>query len=145
MVGWNPRSSNSSKIRSLLGGGCLTFFGVGSGALGGLTPASSIQVPALSGRMRFASHLLKGGNPVFGCRMGREQVVEALTVQRIDDEHVGGRRIALGIGVDHPMSLEDIGDKFGLTRERVRQIKDKAISKLRTTSKSRVLKAYLGS
>ena len=37
-----------------------------------------------------------------------------------------------GIGVDHPMSLEDIGEKFNLTRERVRQIKDKAITKLRT-------------
>ncbi len=36
-----------------------------------------------------------------------------------------------GIGVDHPMSLEDIGDRFSLTRERVRQIKDKAITKLR--------------
>src|SRR5215475_4841040 len=36
-----------------------------------------------------------------------------------------------GIGVDHPMSLEDIGEKFSLTRERVRQIKDKAITKLR--------------
>ena len=37
-----------------------------------------------------------------------------------------------GIGVDHPMSLEDIGDRFSLTRERVRQIKDKAITKLRS-------------
>jgi len=49
-----------------------------------------------------------------------------------------------GIGVDHPMSLEDIGSKFGLTRERVRQIKDKAITKLRTTSRSKQLKNYLG-
>jgi RNA polymerase primary sigma factor len=38
-----------------------------------------------------------------------------------------------GIGVDHPMSLEDIGEKFNLTRERVRQIKDKAITKLRAS------------
>jgi len=50
-----------------------------------------------------------------------------------------------GIGVEHPMSLEDIGEKFGLTRERVRQIKDKAINKLRTTSRSKHLKTYLGS
>jgi RNA polymerase primary sigma factor len=49
-----------------------------------------------------------------------------------------------GIGVDHPMSLEDIGDKFNLTRERVRQIKDKAITKLRTNSRSRALRGYLG-
>ena len=37
-----------------------------------------------------------------------------------------------GIGVDHPMSLEDIGERFSLTRERVRQIKDKALTKLKT-------------
>ncbi|MBO9152340.1 MULTISPECIES: sigma-70 family RNA polymerase sigma factor [Chitinophaga] len=49
-----------------------------------------------------------------------------------------------GIGVEHPMSLEDIGEKFGLTRERVRQIKDKAITKLRTTSRSKLLRNYLG-
>ncbi|MCW3461843.1 sigma-70 family RNA polymerase sigma factor [Chitinophaga nivalis] len=49
-----------------------------------------------------------------------------------------------GIAVEHPMSLEDIGEKFGLTRERVRQIKDKAITKLRTTSRSKLLRNYLG-
>jgi RNA polymerase primary sigma factor len=49
-----------------------------------------------------------------------------------------------GIGVDHPMSLEDIGDKFNLTRERVRQIKDKAITKLRSNSRSKQLRTYLG-
>ncbi len=49
-----------------------------------------------------------------------------------------------GIGQDHPMSLEDIGDKFNLTRERVRQIKDKAITKLRTNSRTPELKSYLG-
>lgn len=50
-----------------------------------------------------------------------------------------------GIAVKHPMTLEDIGEHFGLTRERVRQIKDKAIHKLRTTARSKALKAYLGS
>jgi RNA polymerase primary sigma factor len=49
-----------------------------------------------------------------------------------------------GIGVDHPMSLEDIGEKFNLTRERVRQIKDKAITKLRTATRCKLLKSYLG-
>jgi RNA polymerase primary sigma factor len=49
-----------------------------------------------------------------------------------------------GIGVDHPMSLEDIGAKFNLTRERVRQIKDKAINKLKTTTRSQQLRVYLG-
>jgi RNA polymerase primary sigma factor len=49
-----------------------------------------------------------------------------------------------GIGVDHPMSLEDIGDRFNLTRERVRQIKDKAITKLRSNSRCKMLRSYLG-
>jgi RNA polymerase primary sigma factor len=49
-----------------------------------------------------------------------------------------------GIGVDHPLSLEDIGERFNLTRERVRQIKDKAITKLRTTQKDDLLRSYLG-
>ena len=49
-----------------------------------------------------------------------------------------------GIGIDHPMTLEDIGEKFNLTRERVRQIKDKAITKMRTNSRSRELRGYLG-
>jgi RNA polymerase primary sigma factor len=49
-----------------------------------------------------------------------------------------------GIGVDHPMSLEDIGEKFNLTRERVRQIKDKAITKLKTNTRTRILRTYLG-
>lgn len=48
-----------------------------------------------------------------------------------------------GIGVDHPMSLEDIGERFNLTRERVRQIKDKAITKLRTTNRCNLLRTYL--
>jgi RNA polymerase primary sigma factor len=49
-----------------------------------------------------------------------------------------------GLGIDHPLSLEDIGERFSLTRERVRQIKDKAITKLRTTSKCNLLRSYLG-
>lgn len=49
-----------------------------------------------------------------------------------------------GIGVDHPMSLEDIGERFNLTRERVRQIKDKAITKLRATNRVNLLRTYLG-
>ncbi|MDX1936249.1 MAG: RNA polymerase sigma factor RpoD/SigA [Flavihumibacter sp.] len=49
-----------------------------------------------------------------------------------------------GIGIDHPMTLEDIGERFSLTRERVRQIKDKAITKLKTTNRSQILRSYLG-
>jgi len=48
-----------------------------------------------------------------------------------------------GIGTDRPMSLEDIGRKFDLTTERVRQIKDKAITKLRTAKTFNLLRSYL--
>ena len=49
-----------------------------------------------------------------------------------------------GIGQEDPLSLEDIGHKFNLTRERVRQIKDKAITRLKSASRSRLLRVYLG-
>lgn len=49
-----------------------------------------------------------------------------------------------GIGIDHPLSLEDIGERFGLTRERVRQIKDKALSKMRAASGTEQLRSFLG-
>ncbi len=49
-----------------------------------------------------------------------------------------------GLSTNHPFSLEEIGEKFNLTRERVRQIKDKALQRLRHTSRSKILKSYLG-
>jgi len=49
-----------------------------------------------------------------------------------------------GIGLNHALSLEEIGNKFDLTRERVRQIKEKAIRRLRHNSRNKLLKAYLG-
>jgi RNA polymerase primary sigma factor len=45
--------------------------------------------------------------------------------------------------MDRPLSLEDIGHKFDLTTERVRQIKDKAITKLRTVKTFNLLRGYL--
>ncbi|GAB5539449.1 MAG: RNA polymerase sigma factor RpoD/SigA [Salibacteraceae bacterium] len=53
-------------------------------------------------------------------------------------------RLFFGIGMNHGLTLEEIGDKFDLTRERVRQIKEKAIRRLRQNSRSRLLKMYLG-
>ena len=53
-------------------------------------------------------------------------------------------RLFFGIGLNHGLTLEEIGAKFDLTRERVRQIKEKAIRRLRHKSRSRLLKAYLG-
>ncbi len=53
-------------------------------------------------------------------------------------------RLYFGIGADHPFTLEEIGEIFQLTRERVRQIKEKAIQRLRHNSRSKILRKYLG-
>lgn len=53
-------------------------------------------------------------------------------------------KLFYGLNGKMPLSLDEIGDRFDLTRERVRQIKEKAIRRLRHTSRSRMLKTYLG-
>jgi RNA polymerase primary sigma factor len=53
-------------------------------------------------------------------------------------------KLYFGLDGTHPMTLEEIGEKFDLTRERVRQIKEKAIRRLKHTSRSKILKTYLG-
>ena len=73
----------------------------------------------------------------------RKEIERSLNT--LTDRQADVIKLYFGIGIEHPMSLEDIGDKFGLTRERVRQIKDKAINKLRSVNRSKLLKNYLGS
>jgi RNA polymerase primary sigma factor len=53
-------------------------------------------------------------------------------------------KLYYGLEKENPLTLEEIGEKFKLTRERVRQIKEKAIRRLKHASKSKILKAYLG-
>jgi RNA polymerase primary sigma factor len=53
-------------------------------------------------------------------------------------------RLYFGLDQEHSLTLEEIGEKFNLTRERVRQIKEKAIRRLRHASRSKQLRAYLG-
>ncbi len=53
-------------------------------------------------------------------------------------------KLYFGLDGHHPMTLEEIGEKFDLTRERVRQIKEKAVRRLKHTSRSKILKTYLG-
>lgn len=72
----------------------------------------------------------------------RDEIERSLST--LTDRQKEVLKFFFGLGLEHPLSLEDIGEQFGLTRERVRQIKDKAISKLRSTSRSRLLKNYLG-
>ncbi|MCD6111855.1 MAG: RNA polymerase sigma factor RpoD/SigA [Bacteroidales bacterium] len=53
-------------------------------------------------------------------------------------------KLYFGLNGAHPYTLEEIGEQFDLTRERVRQIKEKAIRRLKHTSRSKILKSYLG-
>ena len=68
-----------------------------------------------------------------------ERAVSTLTQREADVI-----RLYFGLNGSHPMTLEEIGEKFDLTRERVRQIKEKAIRRLRHASRSKALRAYLG-
>ena len=53
-------------------------------------------------------------------------------------------KLYFGLGMKHPFTLEEIGEELTLTRERVRQIKEKAIKKIQFTTRCRILKTYLG-
>ena len=68
-----------------------------------------------------------------------ERALETLTPREADVI-----KLYFGLGNHHPMTLEEIGETFDLTRERVRQIKEKAIRRLKHTSRSKILKTYLG-
>jgi RNA polymerase primary sigma factor len=72
----------------------------------------------------------------------RKEIERSLSTLSVREADVV--RLFFGIGLVHPMSLEEIGDRFELTRERVRQIKEKAIRKLKHNSRCKLLKAYLG-
>ena len=69
------------------------------------------------------------------------EIEKALTT--LTDREAEVISLYFGINREHPMTLEEIGRRFGLTRERVRQIKEKAIRRLRHTSRSRPLRTYL--
>ncbi|MGD0342962.1 MAG: sigma-70 family RNA polymerase sigma factor [Bacteroidales bacterium] len=53
-------------------------------------------------------------------------------------------KLYFGLGMKHPFTLEEIGEELNLTRERVRQIKEKAIKRIQFTTRCRILKSYLG-
>ncbi len=80
-----------------------------------------------------------------------EETFEKALTQSIDDALGGLKereakilRLYFGLGDSEPMTLEQIGEVLNITRERVRQIKEKALSRLRHVSRARALESYLG-
>jgi RNA polymerase primary sigma factor len=62
----------------------------------------------------------------------------------LDEREAEVIRLSFGIGTDQKVTLEEIGEKFNLTRERIRQIKEKALRKIKNLKRARGLKDYLG-
>ena len=107
----------------------------------------SMDAPLVEGEDSNLYDVLKSGespNPDKGLlheslKTEIESSLETLTPREADVV-----RLYFGLGEQHAMTLEEIGETFDLTRERVRQIKEKAIRRLKHTSRSKILKTYLG-
>lgn len=107
----------------------------------------SMDAPLVEGEDSNLYDVLKSGespNP------DRELMNESLRIeieralQTLTPRETDVIRLYFGLGGQHAMTLEEIGETFDLTRERVRQIKEKAIRRLKHTSRSKILKTYLG-
>lgn len=72
----------------------------------------------------------------------RREIERSLTALTVRESEIV--RMFYGLNGIHALTLDEIGEKFDLTRERVRQIKEKAIRRLRHTTKSKFLQSYLG-
>lgn len=72
------------------------------------------------------------------------QIEVQRALKTLSDREAEVIKLYFGLDREHPLTLEEIGERFSLTRERVRQIKEKAIRRLRHTSRSRMLRSYLG-
>ncbi|MBI5060058.1 RNA polymerase sigma factor RpoD/SigA [candidate division KSB1 bacterium] len=72
----------------------------------------------------------------------RQEIERALST--LSEREAEVVRLYFGLGREHPLTLEEIGELFKLTRERVRQIKEKALRRLRHASRSKALRTYLG-
>ena len=107
----------------------------------------SMDAPLVEGEDSNLYDVLKSGespNPDKGLlheslKTEIERALETLTPREADVV-----RLYFGLAEAHAMTLEEIGETFDLTRERVRQIKEKAIRRLKHTSRSKILKTYLG-
>ena len=107
----------------------------------------SMDAPLIEGENSNLYDVLKSGespNPDRNLvheslRIEIERALDTLTPREADVV-----KLYFGLGEHQPMTLEEIGETFDLTRERVRQIKEKAIRRLKHTSRSKILMTYLG-
>ena len=95
---------------------------------------------------KFLDVFVNDDNPVTDSSLMKESLAKEIqrSLSTLTEKERDVVNLFYGIGMNHGLTLEEIGTKFDLTRERVRQIKEKAIRRLKHTSRSKLLKAYLG-
>jgi len=96
--------------------------------------------------MKFIDVFIDEDTPVTDAGLMRESLAREIqrSLATLTEKERDVVNLYYGIGMNHGLTLEEIGAKFDLTRERVRQIKEKAIRRLKHTSRSKLLKTYLG-
>lgn len=108
----------------------------------------SVDAPFVNGEENALIDVLENPNSVAADRnlayqeSLRSEIEQSLSC--LQDKQAEVLKLFFGIGVEQPLSLEDISMRYDLTKERVRQIKDKAIIRLKSSSKCKTLKTYLG-
>lgn len=106
----------------------------------------SMDAPFVQGEENTLLDVLENDNPDTDSMLIDESLSEEIkrSLSTLTEREREIIVLFFGLSTNHPLSLEEIGEKFNLTRERVRQIKDKALQRLRHTSRSKILKSYLG-
>jgi len=106
----------------------------------------SMDAPFVQGEENTLLDVLENTDPNTDSILINESLAEEIkrSLQTLTDREREIVSLFFGITNNQPLSLEEIGEQFNLTRERVRQIKDKALQRLRHTSRSKILKSYLG-
>lgn len=107
----------------------------------------SMDAPLINGEDSNLYDVLKSGDspsPETGLITDslRKEIERALTT--LSEREADVLRYYFGLNEKHALTLEEIGEKFDLTRERVRQVKEKALRRLKHVSRSKILKTYLG-
>jgi len=95
---------------------------------------------------KFIDLFIDEDSPVTDAGLMRESLAKEIqrSLATLSEKERDVVNLYYGLGMSHGLTLEEIGAKFNLTRERVRQIKEKAIRRLKHNSRSKLLKAYLG-